>query len=158
MLGGAEAAGEKENHSMTAATFLIANEIVLRRAVEAVGKLQVLEPGQRWQVVIQPEKTRRSIEQNRRMWAVLNEIACQVLIDGQRYKPDTWHVFYKARFLPCETTWICGQLVSVPESTAGLTVKQFAEYMTQIEAHATQELGTRFTETREFFDEWRRYK
>lgn len=42
---------------MTAATFLIANEIVLRRAIEAVGKLQVLEPGQRWQVVIQQEKT-----------------------------------------------------------------------------------------------------
>ena len=36
-------------------SFLIANEIVLRRAIEAVGKLQVLEPGQRWQVVIQPQ-------------------------------------------------------------------------------------------------------
>ena len=143
---------------MTAATFLIANEIVLRRAIEAVGKLQVLEPGQRWQVVIQPEKTKRSIEQNRRYWAVLNELASQVRIDGRLHRPEIWHEMYKARFLPCETAWICGQLVSVPESTAGLSVRDFAQYMTQIEAHATQELGVRFTETREFFDEWRRYK
>ena len=120
--------------------------------------MQVLEPGQRWQVVLQPEKTKRSIEQNRRMWACLNEIAGQVRVDGRLHKPETWHEMYKARFLPCETAWICGQLVSVPESTTGLTVKQFAQYMTQIEAHATQELGVRFTETREFFDEWRRYK
>ena len=143
---------------MEQASFLVANPIVLRRAVEAVGRLTVLEPGQRWLVVIQKEKTKRSIEQNRSMWACLGEIASQVRIDGQVHKPETWHEFYKARFLPCETAWICGQLVSVPESTTGLSVRDFAQYMTQIEAHATQELGVRFTETREFFDEWRRYK
>ena len=143
---------------MTQASFLIANPVVFRRAVEAVANLQVMEPGQRWLVTIQQEKTKRSIEQNRRMWAVLNEIASQVRVDGRLHRPETWHELYKARFLPCETAWICGQLVSVPESTTGLTVKQFAQYMTQIEAHATQELGVRFTETREFFDEWRRHK
>ena len=143
---------------MQQASFLIANEIILRRAVEAVENLTVLEPGHRWQVVIQPEKTKRSIEQNRRYWAVLNELAAQVRVDGNRFKPDTWHEFYKARLLPCETAWICGQLVSVPESTTGLSVQDFAQYMTQIEAHATQELGVRFTETRDFFDEWRKYK
>jgi len=143
---------------MTQASFLIANPVVFRRAVEAVANLQVMEPGQRWLVTIQQEKTKRSIEQNRRMWACLNEIAGQVRVDGRLHKPETWHEMYKARFLPCETAWICGQLVSVPESTTGLTVKQFAQYMTQIEAHATQELGVRFTETREFFDEWRRHK
>ncbi len=143
---------------MTQASFLIANPVVFRRAVEAVANLQVLEPGQRWLVTIQQEKTKRSIEQNRRYWAALNEIAGQVRIDGRQHKPDTWHEFYKARFLPCETAWICGQLVSVPESTTTLTVREFAQYMTQIEAHATQELGVRFMETREFFDEWRRYK
>ena len=41
---------------MTQASFLIANEIVLRRAIEAVGRLRVNETGQRWQVVIQPER------------------------------------------------------------------------------------------------------
>ena len=46
-------------------SFLIANEIVLRRAIEAVGKLQVLEPGQRWQVVIQSEKTKRKSQRRR---------------------------------------------------------------------------------------------
>lgn len=143
---------------MTQASFLIANPVVFRRAVEAVANLQVMEPGQRWLVTIQQEKTKRSIEQNRRMWACLNEIASQVRVDGRLHRPETWHELYKARFLPCETAWICGQLVSVPESTTGLTVKQFAQYMTQIEAHATQELGVRFTETREFFDEWRRHK
>lgn len=143
---------------MEYASFLVANPIGLRRAVEAVGRLTVLEPGQRWLVVIQKEKAKRSVEQNRRMWACLNEIACQVRVDGITHKPDTWHEFYKVRFLPCETAWICGQLVSVPESTTGLSVRDFAQYMTQIEAHATQELGVRFTETREFFDEWRRHK
>lgn len=143
---------------MSQSSFLISNPIILRRAMDAVGRLTVQEPGSRWLVTIQPEKTKRSIEQNRRMWAVLNEVAGQVRVDGQAYKPDTWHEFYKARFLPCETAWICGQLVSVPESTTTLTVRDFAQYMTQIEAHATQELGVRFTETREFFDEWRRFK
>lgn len=143
---------------MAQATFLIANEIVLRRAIEAVGRLTVLKPGHRWFVMIVTEKKKRSIEQNRRMWACLTEIAAQVLVDGRTHNKETWHEFFGRQYRVIDTHWLLGELVYVLRSTTDMSTKEFAEYMTQIEAHATQELGVRFTETREFFDEWRRYK
>ena len=140
-----------------AISILIDNLIALNRAIETVGKLMVLKPGHRWIVRIEQESKKRSKDQNRRMWAVLQEIAEQICIDGRLHRAEVWHEFYKARFLRSETAWICGQLVSVPESTTTLSMKDFAEYMTQIEAHATQELGARFMATADYLDEWRRY-
>lgn len=143
---------------MDQVSFLIANPIILRRAIEAVSRLTVLETGKRWQVVIQPEKTKRSIEQNKRMWSVLSEIAGQVWLDGKTHPAECWHEFFKRKFLPVDTRWLCGELIVITGSTTDLNKKEFAEYMTQIEAHASQELGVRFLETREYFDEWRRHK
>lgn len=143
---------------MSQNSFLIANEIILRRAIDAVGSLTVQAPGSRWLVTIQPEKTKRSIEQNRRMWVCLTEISQQVFVDGRRYGKETWHELFGRKYRLIETHWVLGELVYVLRSTTDMSIKEFAEYMTQIEAHATQELGVRFTETREFFDEWRRFK
>jgi hypothetical protein len=143
---------------MEQVSFLIANPIILRRAIEAVSRLTVLEHGKRWLVMILPEKTRRTLEQNSRMWACLTEISRQVLVDGKRHGKETWHEFFGRKYRLIETHWVLGELMYVLRSTTKMSIKEFAEYMTQIEAHATQEFGVRFTETREFFDEWRRYK
>ena len=73
---------------MTAATFLIANEIVLRRAIEAVGKLQVLEPGKRWLVTIQPEA--RTSAMNNKLHAMCGDVAKQVTHAGIVLDTEAW--------------------------------------------------------------------
>ena len=87
-------------------SFLIANEIILRRAIEAVSRLTVLEHGKRWFVMIVTEKKKRSIEQNWRVWACLTEISAQVLVDGRTHNKETWHEFFGRQYRVIDTHWL----------------------------------------------------
>jgi hypothetical protein len=91
-------------------------------------------------VSIDTYKARRSGEQNRRYWALLNEIAEQVSVNDKWYSNDTWHEHFKGLFAP-KTDGPAGLLAI---STTQMNVEQFAQYMTQIEVYAAQELGVEF--------------
>jgi len=81
---------------------------------------------------------RRSVEQNRRYWALLSEIAAHE-VQGQRFMTDSWHEFFKGKFIGKEEVKLpWGELYNRPISTTTLDVGQFSEYMTQIEAWAAQ--------------------
>jgi hypothetical protein len=93
------------------------------------------------------------------------------LTDGAKNDLDVEFFLFNKNFIPYTTSFsselnsqikplFLFDLINFVNMGAGtgLSVRDFAQYMTQIEAHATQELGVRFTETREFFDEWRRHK
>lgn len=89
-------------------------------------------------VTVQEHKAKRSSEQNRRYWAILNEIAAGAWIGGRRYGADAWHEFFKARLIGLEEV-PDGRSVGI--STTTLSVSDFAEYMTKVEAYAVEELG-----------------
>ena len=42
---------------------------------------------------------RRSDVQNRRYWAMLSEVANQAEVHGRRYDAESWHEFFKRRFI-----------------------------------------------------------
>lgn len=89
-------------------------------------------------VTVQEHKEKRSSDQNRRYWAILNEIAAGAWIGGRRYGADAWHEFFKARLIGLEEV-PDGRSVGI--STTTLSVSDFAEYMTKVEAYAVEELG-----------------
>lgn len=86
-------------------------------------------------VTIEELKSRRTLEQNARYWALLTEISKQAPshMGGEWHSPETWHMYCRRRFLGVEPGPF-GE--GVPKSTAKLGIGAFGDYMTEIEAWA----------------------
>jgi hypothetical protein len=96
------------------------------------------DSGKPLSVTVQEHKSKRSVEQNRRYWAILNDIASRAWIDGRQFSAEAWHAFFVARFIGHEDT-PDGRQVGI--STTTLTVGEFNDYMTRVEVYAEEELG-----------------
>jgi hypothetical protein len=89
-----------------------------------------------YELVLRPHRKARSTEQNRRYWALLNEIAAQP-VQGKRFITEAWHEYFKGRFIGKEEIRLPnGDIFNRPISTTTLDVEQFGEYMTQVEVWA----------------------
>ena len=95
------------------------------------------------QVDCQPEAIKRSLQQNRRYWAVLNQISEQAWVEGHQYSSEVWHEAAKRKFIGC-IDLPGGGLMAM--STTSLNTKEFADYCTQVEAWAQTEFGVELTE------------
>jgi hypothetical protein len=89
-------------------------------------------------VTVAEHKSKRSGEQNKRYWAVLNEIAEQAWVAGKQFSSDAWHEYMKRKFIGAEDLPGGGQ---IGISTTALSVAEFSDYTTKIEAYAATELG-----------------
>lgn len=89
-------------------------------------------------VVVTEAKSKRSIDQNKRYWALLNEIAQAVWVGGRQFPADVWHAEFAGRLIGWSETPSGGR---VPISTTTLGVADFSAYMDKIEAIAADELG-----------------
>lgn len=97
-------------------------------------------------IIITTAEVKRNAEQNRRYWkAVLEQIANQVWVDGRRYSKDVWHEFYAEKYgVKEEIRMPTGELKCRRKSTTEYKVREFSDYMNEIEADAAQEYGVRF--------------
>lgn len=96
----------------------------------------LVKPEDDWELVLRPHRKARSAEQNKRYWALLNEIADNP-VKGQRFATESWHEYFKGKFIGKEEVKLPnGDVFNRPISTTTLDVVQFGEYMTQIEAWA----------------------
>jgi len=101
-------------------------------------RLSELPPG-RYSVRIDQYAKRRSTDQNARYWMILTFISDQVLDEnGKQYSPETWHNFFKAKFLGKDTMIVDGDLILVEKTSTKLTVMEFMDYMMQIEAWSVE--------------------
>lgn len=99
------------------------------------------------EILIREQVKGRKPDQNSAMWAgLLRDIAEQAWVGGRQYRAEVWHEHYKALYLPEEfdpdlckegyQKWDVtprGDRVLIG-STTQLTVKGFAQYLTQVEA------------------------
>lgn len=98
----------------------------------------LIRPEDDYELVLREHRKARSVEQNRRYWALLTEIAA-TQVQGQRFITESWHEYFKGRFIGKEEVKLPnGEIFNRPISTTTLDVMQFGEYMTQIEAWAAQ--------------------
>lgn len=96
-------------------------------------------------VTVEEEARQRSVQQNKRYWALLGEIADAAEIDGRRFSTDTWHTFFRGKYIGHEDiTLPDGQVIHQPISSTKLTTAEFNAYMEAIEAYAAAELGIEF--------------
>lgn len=92
-------------------------------------------------VTISEHKERRSLDQNKRYWALLNAIHEQVWISGRQFDPEVWHEHMRELFAPKEESPSGGMIAM---STARMDVEQFSAYMLAVELHAMTEMNVEF--------------
>ena len=84
-------------------------------------------------------RMKRSHPQNARLWLLYHTIAEKIAPRGQAYSADQWHEFFKSRFLGCrEVALPDGKTLQIPHSSAALDVAEFTDFMTQVEAWASE--------------------
>jgi hypothetical protein len=95
-------------------------------------------------LTLKAEKATRSNDQNARMWAMLTDIAGQVVWHGQKLTPDEWKdmataALKRQRVVP----GIDGGFVVLGARTSRMTIAEMAELMEFLEAFGVQQ-GVRF--------------
>lgn len=95
------------------------------------------------QIECKPESSKRNLQQNRYYWQMLHQIESDAWVEGRQYAAETWHELAKRKFIGC-LDMPGGGLMAM--STTDLSTKEFAEYVTKVEAWAASELGVQFVE------------
>lgn len=118
----------------TPALFLIDNEQKRERCAKRILALPLV--GQVWDVRIQEWEPRRSVDANRRLWALHQEAA-----RATGHSVDELHEFMKLKFLPHVMVKIGKDEREVPGRSSKLTSKEFRDFMDQVESFYIAELG-----------------
>ena len=94
------------------------------------------------ELILRPAKSKRSIEQNRRYWELLQQISAAVEINGHRFSTEVWHEFFRREFIGREELILqSGEIEQRGISTTTLNVSDFGDYMAKIEAWCATEHG-----------------
>ena len=84
-------------------------------------------------------RQKRSSEANRRYWLLLHTLASKLEPDGDEYSDETYHVYYKLKFLGADDVKMPnGKVIAVPKSTAELDKAEFHEYAFMVEHDANE--------------------
>lgn len=108
------------------------------------------------EVIIREQVKARKPDQNSLMWVgPLADIAEQAYVQGRTFSAEVWHEYFKEQYLPeefdadlCKEGYVKWAIRpdgkrALIGSTTQLTIKGFAQYLAQIEAHGAS-LGVMF--------------
>lgn len=94
------------------------------------------------EIVVRKYNSKRSIEQNKRLWKIYQIISENAFINGKQYDSDIWHEYLKGKFLGYEVKEnIDGSELKIPFSTAKLNTQEMSLYQEKIQAWASNEFG-----------------
>lgn len=99
------------------------------------------DAGKALAVTVTEHQSKRSVEQNRRYWALLNDVSANAWVQGKQYSSDAWHELFKRQFIGMDEL-PNGELAGI--STTKLNVGEFGDYMTKVECYAVEQLGVTF--------------
>lgn len=129
---------------MTKLTMPIWNEQQGHQAVQTVWRQAkaLLSAGHRLTLELRPEK--RSDPQNRRMWAMLGEIAAQVDWYGQKLSAEDWkHILSASLSKQRVAPGLDGGFVALGLSTSKMTKAEMSDLQTLMEAFGAEK-GVKF--------------
>lgn len=82
---------------------------------------------------------RRSNPQNAMLWLLYHKLAETLRPNGEQYSAESFHVYYKTKFLGCEEVKLPNkQTMFIPRSTADLDVNEFSEFFDRVQADAAE--------------------
>ena len=93
-------------------------------------------------VTVSEHKSKRSVDQNKRLHAILQAIAEQAWVGSKQYPMETWKEAARRRLIGTEEVDLPdGTRMERGISTTTLDVAAFSEMMDRLEAWAVTELG-----------------
>ena len=93
-------------------------------------------------ITIRPHKSKRSIEQNRRLWRIYGELSDKAWVNGRRYSAETWHEYCKGVLLGFDIKAMPdGTEVKTPISTTTLNTAEMTDYQNRLQSWAAGEFG-----------------
>lgn len=96
-------------------------------------------------IIVTRDDKRRNAEQNARYWKLLSMISEQAWVSGKQFDKEVWHEMFARLYLPLhEVVLPDGEIIQRRETTTKLSVGEFSEFMSRVEAHAATELGVEF--------------
>lgn len=90
-----------------------------------------LDPNTRWQVTVRPYKSKRSLDQNSRLWDLYNAVGKYIGEDS-----DSVHDLMGYKFLRYQKS-VNGEVVEMIKSTTKLNTLEMVEYQDAIERWAS---------------------
>ena len=82
---------------------------------------------------------KRSNPQNARYWLLLHEISEKLRPGGEQFSPESYHEWFKSKLLGrVEVKLPNGYTTQITNSTADLETPEFSDYMTKVEAWASE--------------------
>ena len=104
-----------------------------------------------YRMVVDVRRETRSLEQNRRLWAMLTDVSKQVNWYGRKLTPENWKDVLTAALTKQDVVpGIDGGFVALGKSTSNMTKPEMSELQDLIEAFGAQQ-GVKFTAP-EFID------
>ena len=83
--------------------------------------------------VVEIKEQNRTHEQNALYWSAVHEIAESIFLQGKKFTPEVWHIYFKQRYLPGQMIELPnGQLIEADPTTTTLTKPEFADFITQV--------------------------
>lgn len=84
-------------------------------------------------------KQRRSNPANARYWLIVHVVADKIRPQGVQYSPETWHTYFKLKYLGGNDVKMPnGKVIVVANSSAELAKDEFHEYAFKVEAWANE--------------------
>jgi hypothetical protein len=153
------ASGSKESlHAAVSQLYQLAQQRVAQSPDKVDRETGELEP-RTWRFIFGEDTEDITTKQRGFLHAaVFPQIAEQVVLNGERFAPETWKEHYRRKFLPdrWKVRKLPGAKRATPQrvrvSTEDLSVKQYSEHIDMVIADATVEFGVTFifnTEERE---------
>lgn len=85
---------------------------------------KMLSKGLNIELVIRKRKSKRSVDQNKCLWATYREVASVVEVDNKRFSDQVWHKYFKELFLGFEEVEMPdGSITKRPISTTKISIQ-----------------------------------
>ena len=120
--------------SLDARLFIVDTEQKRSHASNLIRQLPL--EGRIWDITIKPYQSRRSLEANKRLWA-LHKLASE----STGHSTDELHELCRFKFLPRTIVKVGEKEQEVPGRSSKLNKKDFRDFMEQVEAFYISELG-----------------
>ncbi len=83
-------------------------------------------------------RPKRSTQANRHYWLLVHVIAAKS--NSGAFSADTWHLYFRKTFLGATDAALPNrQVLTIPHSTADLSVDEFSDYVGKVEAWAAEQ-------------------
>ncbi|VVD90962.1 hypothetical protein PCO31110_01617 [Pandoraea communis] len=104
--------------------------------------LACFERGEPIRLIVTTDEKKRNVQQNKKLHAMLQEIADNAWWNGRQYPMEFWKEYYRRRFLLKDEYQLDdGGIIHVYWSTADLSVGHFGELIERIQMEAAHDFG-----------------